>query len=215
MFWPYLPCPSCPKLSSDNIQKLFEFCDIRKLTRRPAKTAIFFARIEKIWSTYINSYKRDDSLKSKFRRFSTNIKSTTDFYILCKRFRSKFFVSVPKKFRWGTLRYLTNFRVSKNFLHEGVSTIFCRLFNISQYRNLRWGTIHCFINFGYQKVLCTRWVYHDFLSKFFCLTVPKNFIGGLFCISENSWYRKSLSIGGLEGGGVTIRNRETIWHDRD
>ena len=36
--------------------------------------------------------------------------------------------------------------------------------------------------------------YHDFLSKLFCLTVPKNFVGEPFCISENFWYRKMLGI---------------------
>ena len=27
--------------------------------------------------------------------------------------------------------------------------------------------------------------YHDFLSKLFCLTVPKNFVGEPFCASQN------------------------------
>ena len=31
--------------------------------------------------------------------------------------------------------------------------------------------------------------YHDFCSKFFCLMIPKNFVGALFCASEKFWYR--------------------------
>ena len=44
--------------------------------------------------------------------------------------------------------------------------------------------------------------YHDFLLKNFCLTVPKNFVGKPFCVSENFWYRKTLGI--REGAGITI-----------
>ena len=54
-----------------------------------------------------------------------------------------------------------------------------------------------------------------FYLKFCCLTLPKNFVGEPVCVSENSWYRKLLWIRGVEGGGVTIRNRKNIWHDRD
>ena len=38
--------------------------------------------------------------------------------------------------------------------------------------------------------------YHDFP------TVPKNFVGEPFCVSENFWYRKMLGI--REGAGITI-----------
>ena len=59
------------------------------------------------------------------------------------------FVSFHRKTSWGTLLCLTQFRVSKKFLHEvnvtifsqgGVSTIFPRLFYVSQCRNVRRGT---------------------------------------------------------------------------
>ena len=43
--------------------------------------------------------------------------------------------------------------------------------------------------------------YHVFPSKIFGLTVPKNFVEQLFCVSENFWYRKILWIRG--GGGVS------------
>ena len=41
--------------------------------------------------------------------------------------------------------------------------------------------------------------YHDFPSKLFCLTIPKNFVGEPFGVSENFWYRKSLWIRGGKG----------------
>ena len=37
----------------------------------------------------------------------------------------------------------------------------------------------------------------------FCLTVPKHFLGKLFCVSENFWYRKVLCLRGWGGGGVS------------
>ena len=39
--------------------------------------------------------------------------------------------------------------------------------------------------------------YHDFPSKLFCLTIPKNFVGEPFGVSENFWYRKILCFRGL------------------
>ena len=36
--------------------------------------------------------------------------------------------------------------------------------------------------------------YHNFPLKNFCLTVPKNFVGEPFCVSQNFWYRKTLWI---------------------
>ena len=44
-------------------------------------------------------------------------------------------------------------------------------------------------------------VYQDFLSKTFCLTVPKIFVGEPFFVSQNFWYRKNLWIRG--GGGAS------------
>ena len=38
--------------------------------------------------------------------------------------------------------------------------------------------------------------YHDFPLKFFCITVPKNFVGESFCVPENFWYRKFSCIRG-------------------
>ena len=75
-------------------------------------------------------------LKSSLRKFSTNIKSTTDFYILCK-----------------------------------------------------------------------RGGYHDFSFNFFCLTVPKNFVGEHFGVTKIFRYRKILRI---REGGITFLRRKLI-----
>ena len=48
--------------------------------------------------------------------------------------------------------------------------------------------------------------YQDFPSKTFCLTVPKNFAGEPFCVSQKLWYRKNLWIRG--GESITILSRK-------
>ncbi len=39
--------------------------------------------------------------------------------------------------------------------------------------------------------------YHDFPSKLFCLTVPKNFVGEPFGVSKNFWCRSTLWFRGI------------------
>ena len=55
--------------------------------------------------------------------------------------------------------------------------------------------------------------YHDFPLKNFCLTVPKNFVEELFCVSENLWYRKMLGI--REGAGITIFRQNCLFHSTE
>ena len=109
--------------------------------------------------------------------------------------------------------------IEKFYAQEGYIAIFCRKFSVSQNRKISRGEPFCVSeNFWYRKILWIRRVgreCHNFPSKICCLTVPKNFVGETFCLSENSWYRKILWIRGVEGGGVTIRNRKNIRHDRD
>ena len=50
--------------------------------------------------------------------------------------------------------------------------------------------------------------YHDFSFNFFCLTVPKNFVGEHFGVSENFGYRKNLCI--REGVGITFLRRKLL-----
>ena len=50
---------------------------------------------------------------------------------------------------------------------------------------------------GIEKKLWIRGGYKNFPRKIFCLTVPKNFVGESFYVSQNFWYRVSL-IPGIE-----------------
>ena len=66
--------------------------------------------------------------------------------------------------------------------------------------NFRRGILYCCISFGYRKLWITGLGYPDFLSKIFCLTVPKfsvreSFIA-LISGTEEVWRRG--------GGGVSI-----------
>ena len=59
---------------------------------------------------------------------------------------------------------------------------------------IRRGTFQGVTDFGYRKNLCFRGLCHDFPSKIFCLTVPKNAVGEPFSLSlisgiEKVWMR--------------------------
>ena len=51
---------------------------------------------------------------------------------------------------------------------------------------------------------------HNFPLKICRLTVPENFVGEPFCVSENFWYRKILWIRRGEGGSVTFFHRKFV-----
>ena len=91
------------------------------------------------------------------------------------------------------------------------------LFHTSE--KFRRGTLLCFRKFLVSKNFMDkkggRRECHNFPSKICCLTVPENFVGELFCVPENFWYRENLWIRGVEGRGVRIRNRKNIWHNRN
>ena len=72
-----------------------------------------------------------------------------------------------------------------------------------------WGKIRCIRKFRVSNFFCMKRGYHDFLSKIFCLTVPKNFVGEPFCVSKKFWYRKLPCIGGGHHGFV-----ENFWSHR-
>ena len=148
-----------------------------------------------------------------FKKF-VQIISTTEFCTLCKRVSryslEKFSSHSFEKFRRGTLLCLRKFLLLKNVKDKrgGVSRFSVENFLSHSAKNFRRGTLQCFINFGYRKILCLRGEHHDFLWKICCLTVPKSFVGELFCVSQNFWYRKNFWIrggGGEEGeeGGVS------------
>ena len=52
------------------------------------------------------------------------------------------------------------------------------------------GTLLCFRKFRVSKKYAQRLEDHDLLQDFFCLTVRKNFLVGLFCVSQFFCYRK-------------------------
>ena len=55
-------------------------------------------------------------------------------------------------------------------------------------------TLLCFRKLMRSKNFIHKRGYHDFLSKFFCLKVPKNFVEKPFGVSENFGYGKILCI---------------------
>ena len=56
----------------------------------------------------------------------------------------------------------------------------------------------------YRKILCIMGWYHDFPSKVFSFTVPRNFVGEPFCVSENFLYGSKFE----KEGGIMIFYRE-------
>ena len=59
----------------------------------------------------------------------------------------------------------------------GVSRISVENFLSHSAEKIRRAILHCFNNFGYRKSLDKRGGIKIFRRKFFCLTVPKNFVG--------------------------------------
>ena len=65
------------------------------------------------------------------------------------------------------------------------------------------GTLQCVTIFGYRKILCLRGLCHDFLSKFFCLTVPKKNVSTNRCIGK---LRVSQKLFAKVGSGFSVEN---------
>ena len=125
------------------------------------------------------------------------------------RFSVEIFLShSAEKFRRGTLRCFRKFLVSKNFMLQRVMSRYS-VENFLSYstETLRRGTLrYCFSEkFRWRKSLCLsgggRREYHDFLSKIFCLTVPKNFAGEPFSAALQKFpvAKKFMD----KGGGVS------------
>ena len=83
---------------------------------------MFFAQLQIFRSTFANGEKWDYCFEFSFQKFSSQINSTTDFYILCKKgwtiFRKKILVSQYRKIRRGTLPGFRKILVSKLFMHK-------------------------------------------------------------------------------------------------
>ena len=109
--------------------------------------------------------------------------------------------------------------VPKNFVEEpfsvslisGIGKILCfrglchdfpsKIFLSHSAETFRRGTLLCCVseNFWWRKSLWIRgrWKYQNFLSKSFCLSVPKNFVGEPFSVSLISGIGKILCFRGL------------------
>ena len=118
-----------------------------------------------------------------------------------------FFLTVSKKLVGVTFVWY----VSENFWQQkfsfygkegGISRVSVEKFLSDGAEKFRRETLQCVISFGNRKILCFRGLCNDFLSKNFCLTVPKHFVGEPFCavFQRNSSGEK---VYGKEGVGVT------------
>ena len=82
----------------------------------------------------------------------------------------------------------------------GISRFSLKTFLSHSAENFRRGILYCCINFGYRKSLDKRGEYHDFLSKIFCLTVPKTSVWESFTVALISGIEKVW----IRGGSITI-----------
>ena len=100
-------------------------------------------------------------------------------------FSRQFFFAHFRKNQQGNPSVLCfrKFLAAKIFMdkNEGISRVSVENFLSDSAEKFRSGTLQCVINFGYRNILCFRGLCNDFLSKNFCLTVPKHFVGEPFC----------------------------------
>ena len=100
-------------------------------------------------------------------------------------FSRQFFFAQCRKSQQGNPSVLCFRRllVSKFFMDKkgGISRVSVENFLSDSAEKFRSGTLQCVINFGYRKILCFRGLCNDFLSKKFCLTVPKHFVAEPLC----------------------------------
>ena len=115
-------------------------------------------------------------------------------------FRRKFFVPQDQNISWRISFVLRGvFAIRKFSEDEGGRGERLRvpvgnlLSHITE--NFRKRTIRHFRIFGYEKTSFISGVYHNFLSNFFCLRVPKIFVVQPFCVSVKFWYREMLQLG--------------------
>ena len=91
------------------------------------------------------------------------------------------------------------------FCKRGGIKTFRSKFCVSQYRKISLGKNSVYQKIsGNEKFFCMRRGYHDFLSKIFCFTVPKNFVEEPFRVSKKFCYRKFSCVGGGQQGFVKI-----------
>ena len=121
-----------------------------------------------------------------FKEF-LQINSTADFCTLCKRVSlfsvEKFCLTVPKNFVEEPVCVSENFGYRKTLPKRGISRFCIENLLSHSTEKLRRGTLLCFTKFLVSRNFLDKRgeeggrEYHDFLSKNFCLTVPKFFVG--------------------------------------
>ena len=121
-------------------------------------------------------------------------------------------LTVPNKLVWEpfSVSEIRKFRVSKKFMYQrggGGITFFRREFLSYSTEKVCRGTLLSSRKFGVSRNFMDKrgGGYHVVPSKIFCLTLPKNFVGEPFLVSENFWYRNFSYK--REGGGVAIFRR--------
>ena len=96
-----------------------------------------------------------------------------------------------ENFSEGILLFLREFLVWKSFMDKkGGITFFRRKFLVSQCRKISCASLQCFRKLGVSTNFMHNRGYHNFLSKIFCLTVPKNFAKEPFSVSLISGIKK-------------------------
>ena len=118
------------------------------------ETLLFFIK-------FLISKKNMDKIRGGISRFSVEI----------------FMSHSAENFRKGILLFLRKFLVPKSFMNEkGGITFFRPKFLVSQCRKVSWASLQCFRKIGLSKNFMHNRGYHNFPSKIFFLTVPKNFV---------------------------------------
>ena len=103
----------------------------------------------------------------------------------------KFLSDCTKKFHWTTIWCFWKLLLSKIFVHrKGGGITILSIFFVPQDRNEIFckGTLLFSRNFLVsKKIYGWEGAYHDFQSKFICLSVPKIFVRECYCFWESFW----------------------------
>ena len=103
---------------------------------------------------------------------------------------------ITKKLRWGTLRGITKFRVSKNFMHQGGGYHVSGSKSLSHItKKFRWGTLQCFRNFRVSQIFMRTRGISPFLIENLLSHSTENLRNGTllyftnFQVWKNLWIR--------------------------
>ena len=115
----------------------------------------------------------------------------------------KFWSHSAEKLRGHPFNASENLGYRKILCILGGIKFFRRKFLVSECRKISWACLQCFRKFGVSKNFMHNRGYHNFPSKTFCLTVPKNFVD-IPSIIQKIWGIEKLCI----IGGITIFRRK-------